>query len=222
MAKRARMASDSSGWPVLEDRPPLGRVRHATPQPRRRTRSRSVWLLPVLAFICGALVSAAVFTIGWRHQTQQNTAAESALVRETARNHTLTASLAAARAAEARDRHVAAEARATARRLVHAGAAVAAAASASTTAAGSLSDGAAGISSAAAKLASELKTLTTYLTTTPTSQLDSGYIQSQAAYLTKQIDGLQGNGASLGSTVSTFDTAARQLGRLAAALAARD
>lgn len=216
------MASDSTGWPVLEERPPLGRVRRAAQPVQPRRRSRSAWLLPALAFICGALVSAAVFTIGWRHQAQRNTAAESALAKATARNHDLTASLAAARAADTRERRLAAEARATARRLARAGAAVATQATASNNAAATLSTDASGISSSAAKLASELKTLTTYLTTTPTSQLDAGYIQSQASYLTKQIDGLQGEGTSLGGDASSFDAAVQKLGRLASALAARN
>lgn len=215
------MASDSTGWPVIEERAaPLGHVRHA--QPRRRSRTRPAWLLATLAFICGALVSAAVFTIGWRHQAQRNTAAESALAQETARDHRLTASLATARAAEKQDRRVAAAARASAGRLARAGAAVAAQARASNNAAGSLSGDAAGISSSAAKLGSELKTLTTYLTTTPPSQLDSGYIQSQASYLARQIDKLQRQGTSLGGAVASFEAAVRKLGHLAAALSAQN
>src|SRR4029077_11257353 len=69
----------------------------------------------VLAFVCGALVSAAVFTIGWRHQTQQNTAAESALADMTARNHKLTASLAKARSATAAEQRIATQASAALR-----------------------------------------------------------------------------------------------------------
>ncbi len=44
-------------------------------------------------------------------------------------------------------------------------------------------------------VASELKTLDTYLTTTPTGQLDPGYVASQTAYLTRQLTRLQGTQA---------------------------
>jgi hypothetical protein len=216
------MASDSTGWPVLEDRgAPLGRVRRAS-QPKPQRRSRSPWLLAGLAFICGALVSAAVFTIGWRHQTQQNTAAQSALASATARNHRLTASLTAARLADERDRRLAAQARASARTLAHASAAVAAQAGAANGAAGSVSSGAGTISASVAKVANELKTLTTYLTTTPPSQLDAGYIQSQASYLQHQVKALQAQGGSLVGAVTGFAAATRKLDTLAAALSARN
>jgi hypothetical protein len=215
------MAHDSTGWPVLEERgTPLGRVRHAAAKPRRR--SRPAWLLALLAFACGALVSAAVFTIGWRHQVQSNSAAQSALAAETARNHSLTASLAAARAADTRDRRIAAQARASARTLAKAGVAVAAQANASSTASHSLSSEAGTMSASVAKVANELKTLTTYLTTTPSSQLDSGYIQSQADYLARQLTALQTQGSALGGAAASFDAAIQKLGRLAAALTARN
>lgn len=218
------MASDSTGWPVLEDRGvPLGRVRRATPaQPKPRRRGRSPWLLASLAFVCGALVSAAVFTVGWRHQVQSNTAAESALARETARNHTLAASLAAARARDRQDRRVAAQARGSARTLARAGAAVAAQANATNNSAGSVSSDASAMSASVAKVANELKTLTTYLTTTPPSQLDAGYIQSQASYLQHQVSALQAQGGSLGDAVASFGAATQKLSRLAAALTARN
>jgi hypothetical protein len=217
------MASDSTGWPVLEDRgAPLGHVRRGAAKPKPRRRPRSPWLLSGLAFLCGALVSAAVFTIGWRHQTLQNSAAESALAKATARNHTLAASLATARAADARDRRVAAPARASARSLARAGAAVATQANAAKSAAGSVSSDAADMSASVAKVANELKTLTTYLTTTPPSQLDAGYIQSQASYLQHQMNALQAQGGSLGDAVTSFGAATRKLSGLAAALAARN
>jgi hypothetical protein len=211
------MAQDTTGWPVLEERgAPLGQVRRAPARPQRR--ARPAWLLALLAFACGALVSAAVFTIGWRHQVQSNSAAQAALAAATARNHALAASLAAARAADKQDRRLAAQARASARTLTRAGAAVAAQASTSGTAAGAVSGEAGSLAASVAKVANELKTLTTYLTTTPPSQLDSGYIQSQAAYLAHQVSKLQADGAALGGTVSSFDAAIRKLSRLAAAL----
>jgi prefoldin subunit 5 len=75
--------------------------------------------------------------------------------------------------------------------------------------------------SASGKIANELKTLMTYLTTTPAQQLDAGYIDSQAAYLARQVDALQSDGGSVSSAVGTFDTAIRRLDRLASSLAAK-
>ena len=180
-----------------------------------------MWLLTTLAFICGALVSAAVFTIGWRHQVQRNTAAVSALAAETARNHTLTDSLATARATATHDRQIAAEARASAQRLATAGASVATQAAALTGNANSVSNDAGAMATAAGKIASELKTLTSYLTTTPPNQLDAGYIDSQTAYLAQQVRALQTQGGTMGAAAANFDAAVRKLGRLAAALSAQ-
>ena len=211
------MAQDTTGWPVLEERgAPLGHVRRAPAQPH--SRGRPAWLLAFLAFASGALVSAAVFTIGWRHQVQSNSAAQSALASATARNHALSASLAAARASAERERRLAAQARASARTLARAGAAVAAQASASGTAGGTVTGDAGDLSASVAKVGNELKTLTTYLTTTPPSQLDSGYIQSQAAYLAHQVSTLQAEAATLGDAAASFDAGIRTLTRLAAAL----
>jgi hypothetical protein len=191
------------------------------PRAARRSRSWPAWVLPTLAFICGALVSAAVFTIGWRHQTQQNAAAQSALAAATARDHRLSASLASARATIAHDRQIATRARAALQSAQSSGARIAAQAGAAQTAAGSVSGNAGAMASAAGKIANELKTLTTYLTTTPTQQLDAGYIASQSAYLSRQVGTLQTDGGSVSSVVGSFDTAIRKLGRLASALAAK-
>ena len=191
------------------------------PRVARRTRRWSVWVLPTLAFVCGALVSAAIFTIGWRHQTQQNTAARTALAAATARNHKLIASLASARATIARNLQIATQARASLRAARASGATIAAQAGAAQTGAASVSSNAASMSSAAAKIASELKTLTTYLTTTPSQQLDAGYIDSQTAYLARQVDALQSEGGTVASAVGSFDVAIRKLGRLASALSAQ-
>jgi hypothetical protein len=179
-----------------------------------------MWVLPTLAFVCGALVSAAVFTIGWRHQTQQNTAAQSALAAARAHNHKLTASLGAARAAAAREGQIAVQARASLQATRAAGATVAAEASAAQGNATSVSGNASAMASAAAKIANELKTLTTYLTTTPSNQLDAGYIDSQAAYLARQAEVLQSQGGTTATAAANFDAAIRKLGRLASALAA--
>ena len=211
------MASHSTdSWPRVDE---PTRVMVA-PRAPRRTRARPGWALTVLAFVCGALVSAAVFTIGWRHQTQANAAAASALADATARNHRLTASLAAARATIAREQQAAGQALATLQAARASAATIAAQTSAAASDGTSLSNGATAMSSAAGKIANELRTLTTYLTTTPAQQLDSGYIDSQTAYLVRQADALQSEGGTTATAAANFDTAVRKLGRLAAALAA--
>jgi hypothetical protein len=175
----------------------------------------------MLAFICGALVSAAVFTIGWRHQTQQNAAAQSALAAATAHNHKLSDALAAARAKAARNARIATQARASVQAAQASGATIAAQTSAAQTAATSVSGSATSMASAAGKVATELRTLTTYLTTTPPQQLDAGYIDSQTAYLARQVAALQSAGGATSTAAASFDAAIRKLGRLASALAAQ-
>lgn len=187
----------------------------------RRARSWPVWVLPTLAFVCGALVSAAIFTIGWRHQTQQNAAIESALSAARARNHVLSASLAATRATLAHDRKVAAHTQASLRTAQARGAAVATQAASTQGKVSSVSSGAATMASAAGKIASELKTLTTYLTTTPSNQLDAGYIESQTAYLARQVNALQSEGGTTTAAAASLDAALRRLGRLGSLLSAR-
>ena len=215
------MTSDSTTearWPLLKERAPLA---HATPRPARRRSPRSAWLLTGLAFLCGGLVSAAAFSIGWRHQAQRDTAARTALAAATARTHrlerrigTLQSSLAAARAS-------AASASAAEAALARAAGRVGAEATASRGEAASISSGAGTLSASATRIASELKTLDTYLTTTPTDQLDPGYIASQAAYLDQRLARLHGDAGSLGSSVASFETALRKLSRDAAALKTR-
>ncbi len=188
---------------------------------RRTRRTWPVWVLPTLAFVCGALVSAAVFTIGWRHQTQQNAAAETALAAATTRNHALTASLAAARATVAKEEKIAAHARASVRAARASGATIGAQAAAAKTDGDTVSSSATSMAAAAGKIATELKTLMTYLTTTPPGQLDAGYIDSQAAYLARQVDSLQSAGATTATATAAFDGAIRKLEQLASALASR-
>ncbi|HLX31350.1 MAG TPA: hypothetical protein VKR79_01150 [Gaiellaceae bacterium] len=228
MSKRLWMPHDSTGWPIVDERP-LARMRHPH---ARRARTRPVWLLTTLAFLCGGLVSAAVFTIGWRHQTQQNNAAETALVAATARNHTLTAALAAASRLEARDSRIAthrtAEAQSSARqlaqttsRLARAATAVQSAASSSGTAADSVSSDAGGLATSAGKIANELKNLAAYLTTTPPRQIDAGYVASQATYLEHQLHELESSGGAIASEVASFQSAIQKVGRLASSLAGK-
>lgn len=206
--------STTDTWARVDDPTTVMRL----PRAARRPRKWSVWVLPALAFVCGALVSAAVFTIGWRHQTQQNAAAQTALADATARNHKLTASLATMRAKDARDQRIATQARASLQAARSSAATIAAEAGAAQTAATSVSSGTTSMVAAAGKIATELKTLTTYLTTTPTGQLDAGYIDSQTAYLSRQVASLQSEGGTIGSAVGNFDAAIRKLGRLASAL----
>lgn len=209
--------SSTETWSGADDRTTVMRA----PRAARRPRSWPVWVLPTLAFVCGALVSAAVFTIGWRHQTQQNAAAESALAAMTARNHALTTSLAAARATATKAQQLAAHARASLRAAKASGATIAAQAGAARTDGALVSGNAEAMAAAAGKIATELRALMTYLTTTPPGQLDAGYIDSQAAYLARQVGSLQAAGGTTASAVVGFDGAVRKLQQLAAALAAR-
>lgn len=216
MAKPLGMAwhSTTESWSGVEDTTVL-----RVPRAARRARRWPMWVLPTLAFVCGALVSAAVFTIGWRHQTQQNAAVQSALAAAAARNHKLSDALTAARAAVVHDQRVARRARASLQAARASSATVAAQAGAAQTGATSVSSSATTMASAAGKIASELKTLTTYLTTTPAQQLDAGYIDSQAAYLLRQVDTLQSEGGTTSSAAASFDAAIRKLAHLASALA---
>jgi hypothetical protein len=194
------------------------RVPKAARRARRRGRGWPVWVLPTLAFICGALVSAAVFTIGWRHQTQQNAAAQSALASATTRNHRLSAALATSQAKLAREEKIAAHARASVQAARASGATIAAQTRAAQASATSVSGSATSMTSAAGKIANELKTLTTYLTTTAPSQLDAGYIDSQASYLARQVATLQSDGATTATAAASFNAVIQKLGRLAAVL----
>jgi prefoldin subunit 5 len=211
------VTSESGSWPLLEERAPFATASHSR---RGRRMPRSAWVLTALAFLCGGLVSAAAFSIGWRHQAQRDTAARTALAAATARTHrlegritTLQASLGSARAA-------AASATAAEKALARVGTRVGADATASSGDGASISSGAGAVTGAAGRIASELKTLDTYLATTPTAQLDPGYIASQAAYLDRQLTRLQGDAGSLGSSVTSLEAGLRTLSRDARALRA--
>jgi hypothetical protein len=206
-------------WPLLKERAmPLAQ---ATPRPERRKAPRSAWLLTGLAFLCGGLISAAGFSIGWRHQAQRDTAARTALAAATARTHrleqrvaTLQTSLAAARAA-------AAAAAASEQALAGAAGKVGDDAVASHGDAAAISSGAGSLNASATRIASELKTLGTYLTTTPADQLDPGYIASQTAFLDQRLARLRDDAGSLGSSLTSFQAALHKLSRDAAALKTR-
>lgn len=212
------MTSDSTTqarWPLLDERRPFSQPTGST---RKRKLPRSVWLLTGLAFLCGGLVSAAGFSIGWRHQAQRDTAARTALAAATARTHRLSTSLAAARRTLGRERKLEAAAVASTRAASRAAASLGAEASAAGRNADSVSASAGDIAATAGRVTRELQTLLTYLTTTPPGQIDSGYIASQAAYLTRQLTALQDAGVSVSRAVTTFDHAAGRLAHDAAAL----
>ncbi len=216
------MTSESKSWPLLDERAPfatasLGRAGRRLP--------RSAWLLTGLAFLCGGLVSAAAFSIGWRHQAQRNTAAQSALAAANTRarklERTISAlrtSLGEARGAAAGARSAAAATAASGKALARAGANVAEEADISSGNGAAISSRAGALTAAATRIAGELKTLDTYLTTTPTGQLDPGYIASQTAYLAQQVSRLQGDAGTLGNSVGSFETTLRKLSRDARAL----
>ena len=211
------MTSESGSWPLLEERAPFATADHGR---RSRRMPRSAWVLTAVAFLCGGLVSAAAFSIGWRHQAQRDTAARTALAATTARTHRLEGRITALQASLGSARAAAASATATEKTLALAGTRVGAEATASSGDGASISSGAGALTPAAKRIASELKTLDTYLTTTPMAQLDPGYIASQAAYLDRQLTRLQGDAGSLGSSVTSLEAGLRTLSRDARALRA--
>ena len=211
------MTSDSTRWPLLEER-----AQFATASRDRRSRKlpRSVWLLTGLAFLCGGLVSAAGFSIGWRHQAQRDSAAQTALAVAAARTHRLEQKVGALSTSLGRARGGArsADAAATAatsfeQALARAATRVSEEASVSGGNGAAISAGAGSLSTGAARIANELKTLDTYLTTTPTGQLDPGYVASQTAYLARQLTRLQGDAGTLGTSVTALETTLRKLSR---------
>lgn len=211
------MSADGTGWPLLEERPRSTPRRRLAP----RTRGRPAWALAILAFVCGALVSGAAFSIGWRHLAQSGTVAQTRLAAETARVHRLDASLATARARESRLQARLAAAARSSLRLAAAAEAVSTQASTSERAAGPVAAGAGSIAASSARVSSELKTLSDYLTTTPPGQLDGGYVAAQISYLTRQLDSLQASGGALGSAAAAFQSAVHKLSAQAAALVPR-
>jgi cell division protein FtsB len=209
------VTSESGSWPLLEERAPFATAGHRR---RGRRMRRSAWVLTALAFLCGGLVSAAAFSIGWRHQAQRDTAARTALAAATARTHRLEGRITALQTSLSSARAAAASATAAEKALARAGTLVGADATASSGDGASISSGAGALTTAASRIASELKTLDTYLTTTPAGQLDPGYVASQAAYLAQQLTRLQTDAGNLGSSVTSFESVIRKLTRDAQAL----
>lgn len=220
------MTSDSTRWPLLEERAPFATA--SRDRRRRRKLPRSAWLLTGLAFLCGGLVSAAGFSIGWRHQAQRDSVAQSALSAATARTHrleqkigALSTSLGRARGAAKSADTAAKAATASEQALARAAASVGEEAAVSGGNGVAIASGAGSLGTGAARIASELTTLDTYLTTTPTGQLDPGYVASQTAYLARQLTRLQGNAGTLGTSVTALETNLRKLSRDANGLKSR-
>jgi septal ring factor EnvC (AmiA/AmiB activator) len=211
------MSSDTTRWPLLEERAPFATASRS----HLRKRPRPVWLLTALAFLCGGLVSAAAFSIGWKHQAQRDTAARSALAAATARTHRLDDKVSALQTSLAEARSSTARATAAERALALAAAKVGNDAQATGGDTPSISSGAATVTGSATRIAGELKTLNSYLTTTPTGQLDPGYISSQTAYLAQQLTRLEGDAGNLGTPLASLEAALRKLSRDANALKTR-
>ena len=216
--------SRSADWPISDTRR-LPAVPART-RARRERFPRVAWVLVISAFLCGAMVSAAAFAVGWKHEAQRGSSAQAALLVATARTHTLAAGLASARAqtltargAARRSRAQAASAQASALALQRRAATLAAALTSTGNAASSVVGGAGSIGSDLSKLTSELHALTTYLTTTPASRLDAGYVATQTAYMTKAIDRLAGDQNSLATAAAAYQSAAKAAAANAAALA---
>jgi len=179
-------------WPIAEH----SRRHAALPQARRRT-PRIMWAVVAAAFLCGATVSAAAFSIGWKHQAQKGTSAESALVAATATVHSLRTHLATTRS-DLADSHAQVVAAGKTRAALRASLARLhrQLASAQRSLAATASQ-AAPLSGDLGRLTNELHALTSYVTSTPSSQLDAGYLQAQIAYVSKTAAGLSSALAAL-------------------------
>jgi chromosome segregation ATPase len=183
-------------WPLAESssRRPMAVVTRRTP--------RIMWFVVAAAFVCGAAMSAAGFSIGWRHQAQTGSSAEAALVSATATVHTLRTQLASARASLAAERTHATGLAAERTALDRTTAQLRRRLAAAKQAAASLSASAAPLSGELDRLTNELRALTSYVTQTPSGQLDAGYLQAQVAYLSKTANGLSGALAALAAPQS--------------------
>jgi hypothetical protein len=173
-------------------RPPLSLA-----MPRRRALPRVAWVLVVSAFLCGALVSGAVFASVWRHQAQKSDSAATALAAEQQHSHSLAASLVAAQTARSRALLEVRGTQTSARKLTRRIGALQRRLAAAGHAASTASVAATGFAGELGKLTSELRTLTSYLRSTPPDQLDSAYVQAQTDYLTRAIGRVGSESASL-------------------------
>jgi hypothetical protein len=213
------VTSKTGSWPLLEERAPFAT---ASRNPRRDRRlPRVVWALTGIAFLCGGLVSAAAFSVGWRHQAQRDTAARASLAAATAHVHRLERRVGGLGASLVAARRSAAAATAAQHALSRAGANVAEEATVSGGNGAAISSGARALTASATRIAGELKTLDTYLTTTPAGQLDPGYVASQTSYLARQLTRLQEDAGGLANSVASFESTLRKLSRDASGLKTR-
>jgi len=182
-------------WPLAEQsRGPAAVVR-----PRHRT-PRIMWAVVAAAFLCGAAVSAAAFSIGWKHQAQKGSSAEAALVTATANLHTLRTRLAGVRTQLAAERNHVAALAAAKQAAARSNATLRTKNAAARQTLASLRVAAARLGGDVDRLTNELRALTSYVTTTPAGQLDAGYVQAQLAYLAKTVDRFSAAIAALGSS----------------------
>lgn len=182
-------------WPLAEH----SRRPAALSQPKHRT-PRVMWAVVAAAFVCGAAVSAAAFSIGWKHQAQKGSSAESALVAATANLHTLRTRLSGVRAQLAAERSHAAGLAAAKQAEVRANARLRTKNASAQQTLASLGAAAGRLGGDVDRLTNELRALTSYVTTTPAGQLDAGYVQAQLAYLAKTVDRFRAEVAALGSS----------------------
>jgi len=167
-------------WPVAESQ------RRTVARPHGRT-PRVMWVLVVSAFLCGGLLSAAGFSIGWRHEAQRGSSAESALTAATTRVHTLGDELASTRTALAASRSNAAALAASRRELDRTSTSLRKALAAANRSRAGVAAAAGPLVADVDRVANELHALGSYLSTTPSAQLDAGYVQAQVGYLAKTV-----------------------------------
>ncbi len=160
---------------------------------------RIMWVLVAAAFLCGGLLSAAGFAIGWKHEAQRGTSAESALVAATATMHTLRTQLAGLRTQLTTERTRAAAVANARRNATKANASLHAKETATELRLTNMTATAGRLSGDLDRLTNELRALTSYVTTTPAGQLDGGYVQAQLSYLAKTVDGFRAAVAALAS-----------------------
>jgi septal ring factor EnvC (AmiA/AmiB activator) len=180
-------------WPIAEQ----SRRHVATPSVVRRRTPRIMWIVVAAAFLCGAAVSAAAFSIGWKHQAQKNTKAEAALVAATASVHSLRMQLATAGSSLAASHAQVARLRASRKALDGSLATLRRQLVAVRQSLSSTSAAAAPLSADLDRLTNELRALTSYVTQTPSGQLDAGYLQAQVGYVSKTASGLSAALAAL-------------------------
>ena len=220
--------SRSSSWPLSDTR-----GFRAVAEPRRpRQRQpfpRIGWVLAIAAFLCGAMLSAAAVSVGWKNEAQRGSSVQAALDRVTAQSHELAGSLAdahastaSAKAAARRARTQSLAAKASAAALLQRAQGVATALNSASSGANAVTSGSSAVSSDLAKLTSELRALTSYIDNTPASQLDSGYVATQTAYITKTISRIGAEQSDLGSAVDAYVQSVQQAASRAAALSGKN